>query len=315
MRYYFLLCFLCIPYIIFSSHSDCLSLCLEYLYLKPSIYDPYFVIGEGEANEPSGIRYGNLFPYSSGIRLRGNYNSSLSNSNIFLEGLVIEDKAKRSLNFPNEHLGYATKGSPEFSSRLDDISKAISTISYRILSYKGGIKYKLFIEKLPMIISCRLSMQIANFLMREKIEYEIADKVDSVFADYKMHSWFIGPEIGFDINYQVLSRFYFVFSKSYALLAGIAGSSQITKFENNSIYAYNNKMSIISPFSEMKCGFNYISTSRYPILNFEIGYNFVYYDNAFDRINWLDGSAEGLSTDQYSPFMTHGLYVSIIANF
>lgn len=307
---------------------DCAAIGVEYVFLKPSVYDPAFVIPpvpeEEDPNSASarGRLYKNLWPYHSGVRVKGAYNLPCAQADLYGEGLYLRDSETRKVTFTEPNLGLATKGTPDLVNNFDqDVDMATSQLRYRLWSAKGGIRY-CFDTCCPLLASARVSVKYVHISMREKIEYQSIVDQEKAVVDYNTHSWGVGPEIGFDVGYQILSCLAIVTRGSYALLAGrlSADSSTSLILTDTSIvddryFAQDDKMSIVIPFCELKLGFNYTFATNCVCANLEVGYNFLHYDNVLARIRWLDDVADGLLMDQYSPFMAHGLYVSLNTGF
>ncbi|MCH9627689.1 MAG: hypothetical protein S4CHLAM2_13310 [Chlamydiales bacterium] len=287
---------------------------MEYLYFKPSIYDPYFVIPEGNnEDEPGGTRFANNFSFHSGVRVKGALQMPCSQLKAYSEGLYLKDSTNRFLAFPDQQ-ALGTKGDTEID--IDDLVAATSQSRYRLWSIKGGFSHA-FAVCSPFNAMLSFGINYTSIILREKILY-LNVQGESNFVDASMRGWAIGPELALDASYPIFSCLSFVVKGSYALLVGQSGASIGTREVGaagnviDNIYAQNERRSVVCPVSELKAGVKLASFCLWCLRpSIEIGYDVLCYNNMIDFIRWCgDASTEGLSFDHFTPFMVHGLYAS-----
>jgi hypothetical protein len=306
----------------------------EYLYLKPSIDDTYFVI-KSPTPEDNVLVWGdeinNNFKFSSGYRVGLAY--------AFCE-------CDRELSFSYSHLDANHK--KRVRGEFLNPSVGIEDFSYYLTNYSGTAASKLharyqrfdalFSQKIFQCcgtdIRLVLGLEYADLKAGQKMRYRQEDQTCDeegfcVFSGkVKQHSktWGVGPEVGIDFDYDLCQLSTCLpgglslnFVSTGSLLLGESKSHLAFRYKtsegNYPFDVRQQKSTRIIPAYHAKLGINY----DFCLCNWEgsvgVGYEFNTYLRSLLRTNNAGFYGYGLTSHEYNDFDLQGFFASLSVRY
>lgn len=297
----------------------------QFLYLKPSFDDTYFVINAPTTNSfPNGKRKNNDFDFQPGFRVGGSY--AFCNCNRDIEVYYSNINSNKTKTVTGDYL-WATLGHPDFFSAFENYSgTAVSALKISYQSADGLMSQKIF--------DCRCSdfsvlFGLEAFQLRMKENYVYTSDTYTGYIHEHTRTRGLGLEIGFALNYGLYEgncgcpgRLSInVFSTGSLLAAQGNNSIDETFLANDGSESYtpidvsNSDTWRMVPAFHARVGFNY----ELPISCFnvaiEVGYEFNSYIRALSKDIFPDDVFDSLSFNNFYNFDLQGLYLSGTVSF
>jgi hypothetical protein len=297
---------------------------VEYLYLKPSVDDTYFVISgiPNDSGIPNGKKFNNDFGFHSGWGLYGKYNFCDSCLAFTVDYKQLQAKAHKAVNGsgvwgvngPPVTLqpvqfgsGTAVSNNTLFYQRIDALlSQTKNYCGFGLSFYEG--------------------LEVANIWFRQKVNYVGVDDEgisSPVSTKNSSQLWGGGPQFGLDGYYELLHCRHCM-PGVLSLKALATGSLLVshTKQEVNvnmgDIGAYivdDDSTWRIIPALHARVGLNYTSCLCNTLVALELGYQFDFYHKGIARETFTDSASPGAAFVEYLDLGLQGLYIALNVGF
>ncbi len=297
---------------------------VDFLYLKPSVDDTYFVIqSPTTSTAPNGTRKNNDFHFHPGFRIGGVYEFCECNQELQVYYTRLSCKQSKTLSgsffWPTAGHPFRTgDGIDPFNDYTGTASSSVQTLYQRVDA--NFAQQTLCCCGLDVYL--QLGLEYAYLHLNETDTYAITDNVTSNVYQ-KSRAWGIGPQLGTSIEYQLCEcedylpgKLSFTGLASGSLLASQSnGSTRQTVGVASSLSVSDPNTWRIIPALHARVGLNYATTISCYDANLEIGYEFNTYLKGLGRAVFLDSTALGSSTSQYRDYDVQGLYISAAMQF
>ncbi len=292
-----------------TANNPSWSASVEFLYMFPSMDQPYFVI-DSISSEPNGERFSNNQPLHPGYRAELAY--------LFCN--QVNDVRLRWTHFPT------------FCDEKTKSGNELFPVMFHPINPSGGVNGTISIEDcfdfyfLDLVFSQR-ALCCGPFLfdlvgglrwgyldLREQVVLQST----GMTRDVKVHSqfWGVGPDIGFDFEYNLCYGLALHGKADVALLVSRREASYSDS--ESFVYAKNEPYCAVVPTSDIRLGINYNKELNFRCLaalptgcgwlNFEIGYEIITFYKGLDRIYFVDDGSLGASFDELMDFTLQGPY-------
>ncbi len=294
---------------------------VEFLYLRPSIEDTYFVIdAPASAARPAGTRINNEFDFHPGFRIGGMYRFDQENLNFQAHYTRLSETQNKLVSGPFlwATVGMANFINPVFSNYTG------TACSHLDIFYQGVNGF--FDQKIACHNGLNLFLQggFEYAYIRLQEDYRFINSTP-VVGDISLNTFSsgIGPQLGLEVDYEIYSLSSLV-PGSLSLQASASGSVLTTRTRERvgsvldgvpNFGAQDLSTWRLISAVHMRLGISnelFFSCSR---ALFEIGYEYNSYYRAITRIAFLDNQAGASTTIDYSNFDTQGLYFSAEIKF
>lgn len=294
----------------------------DFVYLMPTLDDTYFVIDSPTASAfPSGIRKDNAPDFHPGFRVGLTYGFCDCCRTLRLDYTYLGFKQTDTVTGTNL---WATKGRPDMISQFQDYSgEAASRLQYLYQRVNATMAQPVM-DCCGLNVSLRYGLEYAFLRLNEEYAYVSATTIG--LGREKSHTWGVGPQIGFDLEYELCKysdccpgTLSINFCSSASLLTGqtensifnsTATTTTTTQLDVNSRNTWR-----IIPALHANIGLNYDMCICGYQGALEVGYEFNSYLRGLSRVNFPDDSADSLCANSYCNFDVQGLYVSARVSF
>lgn len=297
----------------------------EYLYLLPTVDDTYFVTKSPSSTTfPNGRRENNDCKFYSGYRVTGVY--TFCDCNCDREAVVsyAHLAGSQGKNVSGNFL-WATRGRADFTSSFENYS---GTADSRL-----GFNYErldaLYAQRIYNCcgLDVRLDFGLEYALLRLKERCTFAGGQNTGTIREKCRTWGIGPQFGFDVNYELCKfdecdcswlpgTLSLNVLTSGSILAGQTGTDVNNVLNNATILDVSDQKSCrVIPALHTRVGVNYDTCICGWKTDLEVGYEFSSYYRGLARQVYADDVADGHTTTSYYNYDVQGLYVSASVSF
>lgn len=299
--------------------SACWEFEADYIYWLPSVDDTYFVIQGTNADFPNGNRINNDLGFNSGFRIGGGV--QLCDCDKFFRVYYTRLRATRNHTVTGDFL-FATVGRPDVVSNFEGYTGTAS--SHIDLLYQ---RVDAFFSQ-NVLCGCGFGVNLlAGFEYSyrrwfDKIDYESAVNLGEV--THKSRSWGIGPQFGFELNYDICEFACGCFPGNLSFVGYSTGSILANKAKTREDDSLGGALLLdvgdrhtwrIVPAWHARVGLNYATCFSCFNAALEVGYEFHTYLRSFGRHVFPDDTADGLVFTNFHNFDAHGLYVGAIVAF
>lgn len=296
----------------------------DYLYFLPTIDDTYFVIDSSVSTTfPNGTRRDNELRFHSGYRVGAEY--AFCGKDRELQAFYTHVKADNTKQESGQFL-WATVGRPDVISDFEN--------------YNGYAKSKLqvFYQRLDTNLSqLALDAKGLYFYLQPGIEFA-SMRVDAFHhyqikggstatVDQRSRSWGVGPQMGFELDYNLYHSPLSASMSHVLSLTGICSGSLLVGRSHTDNFESLNSSPLLK-FKDMKSWRMIPAFHGRVMLNYlirfnkskvggsvGIGYEFNSYIRGRMRAVFPDDVADGLSHNNYYNFDIQGLIVSAAIQF
>lgn len=292
---------------------------IEYLYMKPTVDDTYFVIKQpSDTNNPIGSRINNDFDFHSGFRVGVAYGFCECGE---LQAYYTRLSAKQTKTVTGENL-YITRGSSHFAENFE-LFEGSATSDLRLLYERVDANYdQLVYDCCGLDIYMNFGLEYAFLRFQEAYIYSGGGSIN--FGTEHSRTWGVGPQLGFEFDYKLCEFSNTMpgilslnFLSSGSLLVGEGKSTTINIADEEIFVDVTDRSTTrIIPALHSRVALKYSTCfSNCFGASFEIGYEFNSYLRGMSRINFESSDALGLSTTNYYNFDVQGLFISALVSF
>ena len=287
----------------------------EYLFLKPSVDDPYFVIS-GVANGdnvPNGKKIKNDFGFHSGWRLRGRYHfcdSCFSFDGSYLQLNAQDRKTVQGsalwgtsgppflLNTVQNEPGTASSENTLFYQRVDTLfSQSVNLSSFAFTFFEG--------------------VELAHLSLQQKTDFALVAVAGEV--NNRSRVWGVGPQFGVEGEYEL-----FWSACGVTRLKGVATGSLLVASSKQNVKVTQSSVSWsvqdeavwrMIPAVHARLGVDYTTCICRMPAAIEIGCQFDFYHKALGKEVFTDSTARGAAFVDYLDVSLQGFYASLSIGF
>lgn len=288
----------------------------EYLCLKPSIDDTYYVISSPVTTTfPNGTRENNDFKFHPGFRVGGTYT-------------FCDCNCKRDLGFYYSRLGFnqsettsgeflwATVGRADLTSAFENYAgSATSSYDYRYQRFDALYGQEIY-NCCGIDLALQFGLEAAELRLNEGHVYETTQTLGTTSEHSK--TWGIGPQLGMALGYDLFSgsecipgTFSFNVLSSTSILAGHSETSASNVLAGATILdVSDSKTWRVIPAFHLRFGVDYDFDFSCVDASVGVGYQFSTYLRGLTRVGFPDDVADGLCYSNYYNYDLQGLYVT-----
>lgn len=298
------------------------SIGADYLYLKPSVDDTYFVIDSPILTDfPNGTRENNDFNFHSGYRINAAYEFCDCN---------------RALQVSYSHLGFSQSRTVAGNFLWATVGRADTVSSFEHYAGTATSNLDYLYQRLDVLYAqqvfdcCKLDvavqfgLEFAELKLNEDVAY--VNNVGPVTNTTAMHSKVsgVGPQVGLALGYQLYERcgcacpglLSFNVVTSGSLLAAKSKASEFDTAAGVTITDVSDSSTWrVIPALHLRAGFSYDMCFSCLDASIEIGYEFNSYLRGLSRLSFADDVADGRCDSLYYDFDLQGLYVGVNVSF
>jgi hypothetical protein len=296
----------------------------DFLFLKPSVDDTYFVLkgAAGNAN-PNGQRANNDFDFEPGFRVGAVY--ALCDCNQAIEAHYSYLDANQNRTITGTGL-WATVGHADLVSQFENFAGSASSRNHTLYQ-NADLSLSQQVYCSPCLDSyVKFGLEYAYFNFHEHhafINAATAPPATLGEVARKSRAWGIGPQVGFDVDYDLYQNCYCLpgtLSLCFGGSGGIlAAESNTTVFSRTTAVGGAQTTQVSSgdettwrliPALHARVGLNYSTSFGCYDAAFGVGYEFTSYIRGVSRSIWPDDIADGFAHTSYYNYDLQGLYVS-----
>ena len=301
------------------------------LYLKPSIDDSHFVLSSfdntfGGSLFPNGRRHGVSVPYTPGFRVEGLYNICPASSAFDIRFTYLEAHGSKSVT--GDFL-YDTNGFPGFGAQDSPVYAGTASDKNTYHVYTGDTTYNWSYGCFaPNDLTFIVGLHYAYIKFHEKGEntgvFIGTTRPISNLLHRKSQFFGAGPEFG--INYEYLLPNFSCLGGTLTLNANARGALLYGSTKSDMTFvtlrtgpvgvAFRNTPAWrITPMASAELSLSYhVNCGCVPTV-FELGYEFMWYSKAVNKITGTDVAFSGDTIDVFNSLSLQGPYLSINASF
>lgn len=293
----------------------------EYVFFKPSVDDTYFVTQSPVTTTfPNGKTKNNDPDFQSGFRVAAEYGLCECGRSVLFDYLRVQSEQDKTVS--GAHL-WATNGRSDFTSSFEDYAGSaeshLNTLYERadlLLVQQAGCLCDVEVD-------LGIGLEYAFLRFQENYRYNVSNGVaGDIFQ--KSHTWGIGPQIGFGLNY-CLGNIGCWLNGNWSLnllsSASLLAAETSTK-ERNALSNTGTILSVVDsstwrliPALHARIGFTYEDCCCWGDYELSAGYEFSSYIRGTARTLYPDDIADGWRQTNYYNFDVQGLYVSAAFKF
>lgn len=293
----------------------------DFLFLKPSVDDTYFVLkgAAGNAN-PNGQRANNDFDFEPGFRVGAVY--ALCDCNQAIEAHYSYLDANQNRTITGTGL-WATVGRSDFASGFNNFTGAASSRNHTLYQNADLSLSQQFYCSPCLDSYVKFGLEYAYFNFHEHYRFDNTTAGTAGEIAQKSRAWGIGPQVGFDVDYDLYQNCYCLpgtLSLCFGGSGGLLAAESNTTAFNRTIAAGGAATTILDsgdettwrliPALHARIGLNYSTSFGCYDASFGLGYEFTSYIRGVSRTAWTDDVADGLVQTHYYNYDLQGLYVS-----
>lgn len=298
------------------------SIGADYLYLKPSVDDTYFVIDSPITTTfPNGTRENNDFNFHSGYRINAAYEFCDCN---------------RQLQLSYSHLGFSQSRTVTGNFLWATMGRADLTATFENYTGTANSDLDFLYQRLDVLYAqevfncCKLDvavqfgLEFAELKLNEEYTYTItAGPTVGVINQHSKVSG-VGPQIGVALGYELYERcgcacpgvLSFNVLSSGSLLAAKSKASENDVSAGVTLLDVSDSSTWrVIPALHLRAGFSYDMCFSCLDASIEIGYEFNSYLRGLTRLSFPDDVADGGCDSLYYDFDLQGLYVGVNVSF
>lgn len=284
---------------------------IDFLYLKPSVDDTFFVVKASEAQEvPSGQKHNNEFGFKPGFRIGGVY--ALCDCNQELQVYYTRLSANHRKSVSGNFLWRPGSTAAATVGFAGGAESNLHTLYQRVDANFAQQTYSCC----GLDVYLQLGLEFASFHLKERHNYTLTG--NGSFSNHQQSkSCGLGPQLGMALEYELCD------CSEY-----LPGSWSITGLASGSLLASQNKLRNqqtglnlrdqntwrLVPALHARIGLNYATTIDCYEANLEVGYEFNSYLRGLTR-NGFPNSLANLNPVGHYNYDLQGLYVSASVQF
>lgn len=299
---------------------DLVRFSADFLYLRPTLDDTYFVLNGGmTAGSSQGQRFNNDFGFKPAFRV--GFEGSLCSSKRAFKSFYSYLSGSSSKTVSGSALG-ATVGSSDVISAFDGYSGNASSDIHLLFQRAEALFTQQILESRGMYFYIQPGLEFAYMRVNEDLTYNSGSSTATVGR--KSRAWGVGPELGlaFDYNFyqgQLTCRTTHAFTIN-SLFSGsllVGGGRGYNNQTNGSAIANVKDQAAARtiPALHAKVGLNYLIRGSACGFTTTLGYEFNSYIRAIAKGVFTDDVADSAMLTNYYNFDLQGLYVSESISF
>ena len=303
--------------------NPCLGKCeftVEFLYLKPSVDDTYFVIDSPESSSfPMGTRKNNDFGFEPGFRIGAGYSFCGCDKKLKLNYTRLRTKSTREI--AGDFL-FATVGPAAFVGNFERVTGTASSELDFIYHRADATLVQKFMNCCGMNLEFQWGLEYAYLGLHEDYVYHRTTNDDILEVNQQSKAWGIGPQIGLGLNYELCQfskicpgTLFLSIQTSGSILASQSNTSLRASLRDELQDVKDSDTWRLIPALHAHIGLNYLTCFSCFEGEFEIGYEFNSYIRGANRTCYPDDIAESLVLNNYYNFDLHGLYIAGTVRF
>lgn len=295
------------------------ELSADYLFLKPTFDDTYFVIKSPQTTTfPNGRRENNDFDFESGFRVGAKYAlcDCASEAEISYTWLGASEKKVVSGDFL-----WGTIGRADFASAFENYTGSAGSKLHLLYQRLDALYSQEIYNCCGLDFYLQFGLETAYLRLNEQYEYLNVTTLGEI--DQRSKTWGVGPQLGIALDYELCECTCFLpgtlslnVVSSGSILASETSTNERNILAGTSLLNVSDRNTWRTiPAFHSRVGLNYDVPYSCFDINFEIGYEFSSYLRALSRVSFPDDVADGLASTNYYNFDVQGLYVSASVRF
>lgn len=332
-KLYSALMILCTGSLIAGSHAapGSFGFTGEYIFFRPSFDDNYFVVkspdGVTTQTFPDGKKYRNDFDFKSGFRIAADYAFCDCDRDLSIDYVWLRSKHSRTItSTPGTNVLSSTVGTPSFSALYNAFTGTAHAHNTQLYERVDPLYSQSIFNCCGLDVRLVAGLEYAHLGLQEHYTYTTVTPAIG-HVNKKSKTWGIGPQVGFDMEYDL-------WQCNSSCLPGtltlnvcttgsiITGTTRFSQLVTSTVGGTTSTELSVSdeltwrmiPAFHTRLGLNYATCFCGWGTDLEIGYEFSTYLRGLAREHFT-GTGNDFAQTNYYNYDLQGLYVSASVGF